>query len=161
MTGLRSAYLKSKKVAYTMTALAKLGGILVAILAPVTALAGELSVTDAWFRLILPARPAAGYFELTNGSDQEVVLTGLRTYGCGMAMLHRTVSENGQDRMEMVQKVSVAPGESLSFAPGGYHIMCIMPQSRMVLGAEVPVMLVFADGREVEVAFEVRGPTGE
>ncbi len=130
-------------------------------LAPLMAHAGEaVSVSDAWFRMLLPQRPAAGYFELVNESDQPVDLVGVRTYACGLAMLHKSMSQNGQDSMEMVTRLTVEPQGTLSFAPGGYHIMCIMPQSRMVVGAEVPVELIFADGSSLSVDFEVRGATG-
>ncbi len=130
-------------------------------LAPLMAHAGEaVVVSDAWFRMLLPQRPAAGYFELVNEGDQPVDLVGVRTYACGLAMLHKTMSQNGQDSMEMVSKLTVEPQSTLSFAPGGYHIMCIMPQSRMVVGATVPVELIFADGSSVTVEFEVRGPSG-
>lgn len=136
------------------------------LILPVTAFAGDVTMgdvtlRDGWFRMLLPGRPAGGYFELENGGDEAVELTGVRTMGCGMAMLHETMREGGQDQMEMIHKIRIEPGESLSFAPGGFHIMCLSPQDWMVPGSEVPVFLRFASGDELEAMFEVRGALGD
>ena len=55
-----------------------------------------------WIRFLTPQIPAAGYFTLRNDSAQPVTLTAAASPDCGQLMLHRSVSENGTARMEMV-----------------------------------------------------------
>ena len=132
------------------------------MLAPaLAAAAGGVSIEKPWMRFIIKARPAAGYFTLKNDGNSAVELTGASSSACGMLMLHQTKSENGIDRMTMVKSVKVPAHGSLSFAPGGYHLMCMQPQSSMAIGAKVPVILKFADGETVSAAFPVKGPGGK
>ena len=132
-----------------------------AMLAPtLAAAAGGVSVEKPWMRFIIKARPAAGYFTLKNDGDSAVELTGASSSGCGMVMLHQTKQVNGVDHMMMVKSVTVPAHGSLSFAPGGYHLMCMEPQNSMAIGASVPVILKFADGKTITATFPVKGPGG-
>ena len=112
-------------------------------------------------RFIIKARPAAGYFTLKNDSDSAVELTGASSSACGMLMLHQTKQMNGIDRMMMVKSIKVPAHGSLSFQPGGYHLMCMQPQRSMKIGASVPVTLNFADGKTITASFPVKGPGGK
>ena len=73
-----------------------------------------------------------------------------------MIEIHKTENMGGMDRMEAVTKVDVAPGGTLVFAPGGYHLMCMNPTSAIKPGNSVQVTLEFADGGEATTAFDVR-----
>lgn len=128
------------------------------LLAAAPAVAAEPGVTvgDAWLRFVIASRPAAGYFTLTNDGDRAVSLVRVSSPGCGAAMLHRSVRENGQDRMVPVDRVEVPAHGSIGFAPGGYHVMCMMPTGAVRPGASVPVTLGFADGGEITADFVVR-----
>ncbi len=109
-------------------------------------------------RLIIKARPAAGYFTLKNGGDTAVTVTGATSSACGSAMLHQSKNVNGVEKMLPVTSVNVPPHGTLAFAPGGYHIMCMKPD--MTLGQTVPVTLKFSDGDTLTAQFSVRGPGG-
>jgi periplasmic copper chaperone A len=141
---------------------AKAGLILAAMLVlsmPAFA-AGGLTVEKPWMRLIIKARPAAGYFTLKNDTDKPVALTGAASSACGMMMLHRSVEENGVEKMLPVKSLTVPAHGAVSFSPGGYHIMCMQPQAGMEIGKSVPVTLKFADGSSIEAQFPVKGPGG-
>lgn len=58
-----------------------------------------------------------------------------------------------------VASVAVPPGGTISFAPGGYHLMCMQP--RMTPGTSVDVTLTFRGGRTVSAAFPVYGAAGK
>ena len=47
-------------------------------------------------------------------------------------MLHQSKEENGVEKMLPVKSVPVPAHGTLSFAPGGYHLMCMQPQASMV-----------------------------
>ncbi len=76
-------------------------------------------------------------------------------------MIHRSVDDNGQERMEMVDSVSVPAHGEVKFAPGGYHLMCMSPTAAAAPGRSVPVTLRFQDGGSLTASFPVRGATGQ
>jgi copper(I)-binding protein len=134
--------------------------ILLALLLGIAAASASSGVTidKPWIRLIIKARPAGGYFTLHNDTDKTIALTGAASAACGMVMLHQTKEENGIERMLPVKSITVKAHGTLRFAPGGYHIMCMKPQSSMVIGKSVPVTLKFADGKTLTAQFPVTGP---
>ncbi|HET9149780.1 MAG TPA: copper chaperone PCu(A)C [Alphaproteobacteria bacterium] len=120
-----------------------------------------LKVSDAWMRVIVPLRPASGYFTLSNKTDHPYVLVGASSSGCGSLMLHQSELRNGQEHMAMVQAVLVPVHGFVKFSPGGYHLMCMKPTNEMKPGNSVPVTLTFKDGATVTADFQVHGPTGK
>lgn len=120
----------------------------------------DVSISDAWMRVIVPSRPAAGYFKLENKSDGAVDLLAASSPGCGMVMLHESVHENGMDKMMMVKSIAVPAHGKVEFAPGGYHLMCMSPSASLKPGASVPVTLKFSGG-DITVDFAVKGATGK
>jgi copper(I)-binding protein len=120
-----------------------------------------VKVSAPWMRLVVPSRPAAGYFTLSNDTAKAQVLIGAASPACGMLMLHQSVQQNGMDRMSMVKSVRIPAHGDVKFAPGGYHLMCMSPSKDMTPGHSVPVTLRFADGSSITTSFPVRGATGK
>lgn len=133
---------------------------LVALMAMPAQAAGPI-VSNAWFRALPNNLPAAGYFTLKNASAKTVSLTGADTPACGMLMLHKTEHMGGMNHMSMVDSVDVPAGGTLSFAPGGYHLMCTDPTAALKPGATVLVTLKFADGTTLQMEFPVKSATGK
>ncbi len=73
-------------------------------------------------------------------------------------MLHQSLHDGGQERMIMVNQVTVPAHGSLRFTPGDYHLMCMQPAPAMKVGGQVPVTLHFADGNALTAEFSVKGP---
>lgn len=119
-----------------------------------------VTIGNGWIRLLPANLPAAGYFDLHNGGDKSISLTGADSPACGMLMLHKSENVGGTMRMEDVASVEVAPHATLKFAPGGYHLMCMDPRSALKPGARVPVTLEFADGTKLQAQFAIRGANG-
>lgn len=124
------------------------------------ACAGGILIESPWLRFIIKERPAAGYFTLRNDTDRPVELTGATSSGCGMVMMHQSKEVGGVDKMLSVEGVTVPAHGTLNFTPGSYHLMCMNPQSTVVIGATVPVILKFADGRTISADFQVKGHGG-
>jgi len=135
-----------------------IGGILLASF-PVFAAPPPITIVQPWFRYVVPQVPAGGYLTLHNSSSAPAVLTGASSPACGMLMLHRSETSGGADRMVPIASVAVPPGGTISFAPGGYHLMCMQP--RMTPGTSVHVTLTFQGGRTVSAAFPVFGAAGK
>ena len=140
------------------------GGWAVAALSVVltpAALAQGVSATNAWFRALPSGLPAGGYFTLHNSGGTTVELVAAKSPACGMLMLHRSTESGGVSRMEDVKSTAIPPGHTLEFAPGGYHLMCMEPGAAMSPGKHVPVALIFADHRRIDVDFDVKGAAGQ
>jgi hypothetical protein len=125
------------------------------------AAAGSVSVTGAQMRFIIPARPAAGYFKLDNGTDNALSLVGAASPSCGMLMLHQSREVNGTETMRPIKSVAVPAHGAVSFAPGGYHLMCMSPAAGMASEKTVRVTLKFADGSTVATDFAVHRAGGK
>lgn len=118
-----------------------------------------LTLSDGWMRIIVPSRPAAGYFTLRNDADRARVLSGASSPACGSIMLHQSKTEDGVEKMTMVKDAAVPAHGSLKFAPHGYHLMCMSPSPELKPGQQVPVTLQFEDGATLAGEFTVHGAT--
>jgi copper(I)-binding protein len=117
--------------------------------------AADITVTQGWFRALPSSVPSGGYFTLHNGSAKKITLKNVESPACGMLMMHKT-SKGG---MEHVMALDVAPGETLAFAPGGYHLMCT--DSRLKPGNAVPVTFIFSQNEKLAANFAVRNAMGK
>jgi copper(I)-binding protein len=133
----------------------------IVILAAAPACAGDLTIGDAWFRALPANLPSGGYFTLHNGGAAAVSLAGASSPACGMLMLHKTDDMNGMSSMSDVARIPVAAGGTLTFAPGGYHLMCMSPTAAMKPGAKVAVTLEFAGGAKLRATFLVKDAKGQ
>jgi periplasmic copper chaperone A len=120
-----------------------------------------LSISNPWVRIIIRARPASGYFTLKNDSDTAHQLVGAASPACGMAMLHQSKSVDGVEKMLEVKQVEVPAHGSITFAPGGYHVMCMKPGDAVSPGKTIPITLKFADGSNLTADFAVKSATGD
>jgi len=113
------------------------------------AVAGELTVTDAWSRTTPPGiTVGVAYLKIHNGSGKSDRLLKLRTPIASSVQVHRTEVVEGVARMREVAVLHVAPGERVEFAPGGMHLM--------LMGLKKP--LVEGQKFDLEFLFEVAGP---
>jgi len=126
-----------------------------------------LTVTNAWMRALPSSVPSGGYFTLHNPGSTPVILTGASSPACGMLMLHKTSGMDdmsgmsGMAKMEDVTEVAVPAGGTLSFTPGGYHLMCMNASALLKPGARVPVTFAFKDGTSLKATFAVRNAAGK
>lgn len=121
----------------------------------------DLKVSDAWMRALPGEAPGGGYFLLLNRGKQPVVLVGASSAAFGHVMMHRTAQERGVSRMLPVETVEVPAEGRVVFAPGGYHLMLILPTRKIAVGERIPVTLEFAGGEKLTAEFQVRGPAGQ
>ncbi len=71
-------------------------------------------------------------------------------------ILHRTVEEGGVDSMATLKTIDVPARGAVSFAPGGFHLMCMSPSKGMTPGHSVAVTLRFMTGVSRFAAPEIR-----
>lgn len=138
--------------------------VLLALVTVNASSATELSVTNAWMRALPASVPSGGYFVLHNAGKTSVTLTGASSPACGMLMLHKTSSMDGMSgmaRMDDVSEAEVPAKGTLSFSPGGYHLMCMNATGLLKPGRTVPVTLAFKDGSSLKSVFTVRNAAGK
>jgi copper(I)-binding protein len=118
----------------------------------------DVTVTEGRMQVLLPSRPAAGYFTLENRGNTPLVLSGASAPDCQSLMLHQSTTEGGVARMAMVASVPVPPHGSVRFTPGGYHLMCMQPSGALLThtGSET-VTLRFTGGDSVSAPFAIQG----
>ena len=128
--------------------------------AAASAASPTLVVSDAWLRKVPGVNVAAVYFSVRNVSSQPVELVGVRSESAGHAMIHETVVEGGQSRMRPRERLVIAPGQTLKFEPGGLHVMLHGFTYEPEPGQEVALVLLLADGGEVQFGAQVRPLAG-
>ena len=107
-----------------------------------------LKFEDAWVRSTPPgAMMTAGFGRLANHSDVLLEIIAFSSPAFGDVSLHRTVIENGVSQMRQIPALSIPPGESVELAPGGYHLMLMMPRQASESLARIELQFESAAGQ--------------
>ena len=118
---------------------------------------GPLTVSQAWARATPPGAPVAGgYFTVTNTGAQPDRLVAAASPRAATVEVHAMRVDGG--RMEMrplKQGLTIAPGESVTLAPGGLHLMFMQIGERFEAGDSVPLTLEFEHAGIVELELPV------
>jgi copper(I)-binding protein len=123
--------------------------------APTTPCAPTLGM--AWIRAALPGSTMlAGYAVVRNDCAAPATITGADGADFAGVSMHATIDGGGVSRMRESGPLTIAPGQSLAFAPGGSHLMLIKPRRALPEGAKTRIALVLADGRRIAAEFTVR-----
>lgn len=119
--------------------------------------AGRLVIERAWIRTPPPgALMLAGYATLKNTGDAPLVVTGASSADFGEVSMHQSFNENGVERMRPLGDVSLAPGASVAFAPGGKHLMLMDAKRELAAGDGVKIHISTRSGAGTTVEFAVR-----
>jgi len=122
--------------------------------------AGVVTLTEAWVTLSPTGRgPAGGFLSVHNGTHREVRIVGASSTAAETVEVHRSWMENGVARMAPVTEIVIAPGEGVSLAPGGYHLM-LHDVGPIEVGSTVPLVLEFSDGEAHAVVAKVQATGG-
>lgn len=117
----------------------------------------EVAVTDPWARAsILASRPGAAYLSLTSDSGDR--LLAATTPVADLVMIHAAATDaNGVSRMVHVEVLDLAPGQTVTFAPGGMHLMLMDLEGKLDEGTRFPLTLTFETAGEMTVEVPVLG----
>lgn len=119
--------------------------------------AGDLAIGHPW-SLAMPAGAptVAGYLTITNNGATPDTLIGVETDQAEHVSIHQSVMENGMSRMPLVKSLEIAPGKTVAFAPGGYHLMVVKPKAALPAGSHFFVTLRFQRAGAVKADFVVQ-----
>ncbi|SEM91297.1 hypothetical protein SAMN02800694_2119 [Luteibacter sp. UNCMF331Sha3.1] len=118
--------------------------------------ADTVTASAGWIRVLPGSLPAGGYVVFQNTGDREVAIVDAESPAYGMAMIHRSSTETGMGRMEMVDRVAIPPKGTVAFSPGGYHVMLEHPTHPVTPGEPVQVIFTLSDGKKLPVTFVAR-----
>ena len=120
---------------------------------------GDAEVEDVWVRLpAAPGRPGAAYFHLRTGA-KPVTLVRVTTPAASRAELHESMKgHHGAMTMTPLKEVALQPGESVTFEPGGKHVMLYDVNPAVKAGSKVPLILHEAGGATWKVDALVVAP---
>jgi len=119
---------------------------------------GALHIGHAWISTPPNGAPtAAGYLTVANHGRTADRLLGGTSPLAGSIEPHSMSMAGGVMRMRLLPNgFGIAPGATLTLAPGGDHLMLIGPKRAFKAGDHVPATLRFAHAGAVEVDFTVQ-----
>ena len=120
---------------------------------------GDLVLDHAWARATPGgAKVAGGYLTIENKGATPDKLTGASSPAVGKIEVHETAMNNGVATMRPVKDgLSIPAGQSVTLAPGGYHLMMTDLKGPLKKGDKLVVALVFEKAGEVKATFDVQG----
>lgn len=117
---------------------------------------GGIEVVQPWSRPAAAGTNGAGFFTVTNKGKAADTLKAVETPAARKVEMHKTSMANGVMSMQRLDAgLALKPGESVTFAPGGYHLMLIGLSKATKAGDVIPATLVFASGARLKVEFPV------
>jgi periplasmic copper chaperone A len=120
--------------------------------------APAIVVSDAWVQVTGGNDlPAAGYFRIDNRGDTDDTLLSASSPGATSVELHQTGPEmSGMIGMNSVASVPCSAHATVTFAPGGYHLMISGLVAQLRPGDYLELALGFARAGTIVVQAEVR-----
>lgn len=148
--------------------------LLLTVLGLVVAGCGDgdnISIDGQWARNSpMSAEQGAVYLNITSADGDRLLSASVDSSIAATAEVHETVpaeGESGDDGMAMmmmqqVDAIDLPAGDTISLAPGGYHIMLIDIAKPLEIGQKFNVTLSLEKAGEQVVEVEVReeAPTG-
>lgn len=110
-----------------------------------TGVKAGVELRNAWVRALPPGQTrTAAYLSLHNSGVQPVTVIGARADVAARTELHNSREVDGMMRMEPVPRLTLEPGESRDFSPGGLHLMLLDLQRMPAVGERVSLCLELA-----------------
>lgn len=131
-------------------------GTVTQVVTPPAKPASAVRVDNAWVRLLPGALPAAGYFTLYNDGTHPLQLVGASATDWHHVGLHHSMEHGGESTMAPVSSLTVPAHGSVSFTPGGYHLMLRNARGTLKVGDHAVITLHFANGATQNASFLLR-----
>jgi copper(I)-binding protein len=119
----------------------------------------KVEIAEPWARATIgQSRNTAAYMKITNRGTEPDRLVRASTLAAAKAELHTTVRDGTVMRMREMTSVELKPGEAVTFAPGGMHVMLIDVEP-LRAGGTITLTLEFERAGKQDVTIPVRqGP---
>ncbi len=138
-----------------------LAGLAVCLFAA-QAVAGEVTISEAWARATAPGQDSAAV-SLHITSQKEASIVAVSSAAAASVEIHSMAHENGMMMMRAMDAFELKAKQEVVLGDGGNHIMLVGLKKPLKLGDSVPlsITLQFADKHKekIEVKAEVRSLT--
>lgn len=133
-----------------------------ALAGPVATL-GALEISGAFTRATLPNAPVAGgFFTVTNTGAEDDLLLSVSSPIAKQSQIHEMAMEGDVMKMRQLADGLVIPaGESVTLAPGGYHLMFMGLNATIKEGDTVPVTLTFEKAGTIVIELPAGGSAAD
>lgn len=126
---------------------------------------GDLTVASPWTRATPGgAKIAGGYLKITNNGKSPDRLVGVTSAGADRVEIHEMSMTDGVMKMRpLADGLTVKPGETVEFKPGGFHLMFMDIQQPLKQGDTLKATLKFEKAGAVDISLNVNamGATSE
>ena len=117
---------------------------------------GSIRITGPWARATAAGATVGGAFlTIANTGSSADRLTAASTPAAATTELHQTVNDNGVVKMTPIPALDLPPGQKVSLAPGGYHLMLMGLKGQLKEGDSFPLTLTFEKAGKVDVTVKV------
>lgn len=98
----------------------------------------SLTIQNAWIAEAPPvSKVLAAYMDIENNGSTTVTIHSIQSKTFDRIEIHRTFHENDVAKMKHFKQLAIPPAESLSFLPGGYHLMLFNPDKKLHSGDKI------------------------
>jgi hypothetical protein len=124
---------------------------------------GDLNLTAPFTRATLPNAPVGGGFlSIENAGGTADRLVSASSPAAAMVQIHEMAMEGDVMKMrQLADGLELPAGETVTLAPGGFHLMFMGLTQAFVEGETVPVTLVFEKAGPVELELPVMGAAAD
>lgn len=124
---------------------------------------GDLAISGAFAKAMLPGQPVGGgFFTITNNGKTDDTLVAVSSPNAGEVQIHEMKTENNIMKMrELKDGIAVPAGETVKLEPGNLHLMFQKVKAPFKQGDSVPVTLTFAKAGKVDVTLKVLSAQGK
>jgi periplasmic copper chaperone A len=118
----------------------------------------DLSITQLWSREAPPAaKTTGGYMSIKNhGSVSDRLINVESTYSSAIELHEMSNANNVMTMRKLEAGLEIKPGETITFAPGGYHIMFMGVKEPAKAGTNFLATLIFEKAGRIDVTFNVQ-----
>ncbi len=128
-------------------------------LAALSASAGDMDIQirNPWVMAAPPnVKVMAAYLEIKNNGGKPRILTSISSPVFDQAGIHRSVMHGNMAHMEHLKELTIPPRAPVVLKPGGLHLMLTDAKKPLRIGDQVPMTLIFQDGKKITFMATVR-----
>ena len=123
------------------------------------AFSAELEISHTYVRANVPGSDnTAAYMLVENLTKEDVRIVGAESDVAEFTELHSHRMDGDTMLMRHEKYIDVDAGESVRFAPNGYHIMLIGLKKRAKHGEQASITLKYDDGTSQDFKFNIVDP---
>ena len=123
--------------------------------------AADISIENSRIRMMPPGVPmTAGYFLISNNTNKDIILTGVRSSSFKSIEMHNTIKDGDVMKMVKQESILISANSKLEFKPMSYHLMLIKPVKPISENEKIDVTFLTKSGDSISSVFIVKGMKG-